>query len=89
MPPLTFEPYGSHIKHLAYDPDSLDLSVTFQDNRTYTHSKVPPHVFTAMTRHPSTGKYYHNVIRRHYRLTNKSAKKGNEKQVNDGSSQTS
>jgi hypothetical protein len=74
--PLTFEPESSsQIAHLAYDPDTRNLKVRFKSRsekqaalRTYTYAGVPPHIFAAMTRHPSTGEYFHRVIKRHYKL---------------------
>lgn len=69
---LTFEPDRSnHISRLSYDPDSLYLYVTFTNNSSYTYAKVPPTVFAAMTRAPSAGIYFHQVIKRHYQLVQK------------------
>ena len=64
---IHFEPPKSaHVRHLAYDPDTQTLQVTFANGATYRHFKVPPHVFATMTRQSSVGTYYHSVIRRHY-----------------------
>jgi len=79
---LTFEPTNSsHVRHLAYDPDVRDLEITFANGSTYHHSNVPPHIFAAMTRHPSVGQYYHRVIRVHYPIRKPSH--GNHKEQNE------
>jgi hypothetical protein len=72
-----FEPErSSQVAHLAYDPDTKHLHVRFKpksdkkkdEPRTYIYEGVPPNVFAAMTRHPSTGEYFHRVIKKHYKL---------------------
>ncbi len=69
---LQFEPERSkQITRLAYDPDSLYLYVTFTNNASYTFAGVPSHVFAEMTRAPSAGKFFHSVIKRHYKLVEK------------------
>lgn len=65
-------PGSAHISHLQYDPDKLYLSVRFQNDSSYTFAGVPPQVFASMTRAPSSGKFFHNVIKRHYKLINSS-----------------
>lgn len=72
---LHFSPTDSnHISRLSYDPDSTHLHVTFQNGMSYSFAGVPSTVFNAMTRSPSAGRYFHNVIKRHYRLVAKSTK---------------
>ncbi len=72
---ITFEPDGSnHIKRLSYDPDTNHLHVAFLNGSSESRSGVPAHVFAEMTRQRSTGKYYHAVIKRHYKLAEKSGK---------------
>ena len=72
---LTHEPKDSHVSRMSYDPETQHLHVSFrnrpnkqQEDRTYTYKGVPQHVFEAMKEHQSPGSYYHNVIKRHYKL---------------------
>ncbi len=72
---LNFSPEQSdHISRLDYDPDNLYLYVRFKNHSSYTFSGVPAHVFAQMTRAPSSGKFFHAVIKRHYQLVEKSPK---------------
>lgn len=65
---LEFEATKSaHIEKLTYDPDTRMLFVRFQNGGSDTYADVPPNVFAEMTRSASIGKYFHHVIRAHYR----------------------
>ncbi len=69
---LKFEPDRSaQITRLEYDPDNLYLYVLFKNQSSYTYAGVPAHVFAQMTRSPSAGKFFHAVIKRHYKLVEK------------------
>lgn len=64
---LEFESKSTNISNLRYDPDNGRLYVTFHSGAHGVWADVPPTVFAEMTRHPSMGRYFHNVIQRHYR----------------------
>lgn len=71
---LNFEPERSdHISRLDYDPDNLYLFVRFKNKASYTFAGVPAHVFAQMTRAVSAGKFFHSVIKRHYKMVEKSS----------------
>lgn len=73
---LQFQPPDSnHITRLSYDPDNLYLYVTFTNNSSYTFAGVPSHVFAQMTRAPSAGKFFHSVIKKHYKIVEKAGGK--------------
>ncbi len=72
---LQFEPDSSnHISRLQYDPDGMYLYVLFTNQSSYTFAGVPAHVFAEMTRAPSSGKFFHSVIKRHYKLVERNSK---------------
>ena len=58
---------SAHVSHLAYDEGRRTLQVTFKNGSRKSFAGVPSHVFDQMRAAPSIGKYFHNVIKLHYR----------------------
>jgi hypothetical protein len=54
-----------HIERLSYDDGTLKVS--FRNGSSKSFSDVPRHVYEQMIGSPSLGKYFHNVIKLHYR----------------------
>jgi hypothetical protein len=59
---------SSHIDSFSYNHGAKELTVTFRGDRSYTYRNVPPEVFENMAKDHSAGKYFHQVVKRHYRL---------------------
>lgn len=74
---IPFQPERSdHIAHMDYDPDNMYLYVRFKNQSSYTFAGVPAHVFAHMTQAQSAGKFFHQVIKRHYRMVEKAEANG-------------
>lgn len=58
---------SNHVAKLAYDPTNGAFFITFKNGSAEAYEAVPSDVFAQMTRAPSIGKFYHNVIKRHYK----------------------
>lgn len=59
-------PASSHLRQAEYDPESEDLTVTFQDGRGYLYRNVERQTYRALTRASSAGAYFHRQIRDRY-----------------------
>ena len=57
---------SSAIGAASYNPETLTLSVTFNNGRTYTHPGISPATAAAFEAAPSAGAYYDAVLRSHY-----------------------
>lgn len=53
---------SSNILSIGYDPDSQLLEVEFSTKRVYRYSSLPPHVYAALMKAPSHGKYFQSHI---------------------------
>lgn len=49
---------SSNILSIGYDADSQILEIEFATKRVYRYSSVPPHVYAALMRSESHGKYF-------------------------------
>lgn len=49
---------SSNILSIGYDKDSQLLEIEFNTYRVYRYSSVPPHVYAALMRSESHGKYF-------------------------------
>jgi hypothetical protein len=58
---------SSHIESFSYNREARELTINFRD-KPYTYRDVPPEVFENMARDHSAGKYFHQVVKRHYRV---------------------
>jgi hypothetical protein len=58
---------SSHIESFSYNRQARELTINFRD-KPYTYRDVPPEVFENMQRDHSAGKYFHQVVKRHYRV---------------------
>jgi len=54
------------IRAAFYNPQTGDLSVTFNNGRTYTHGGVPPSEVARLEAAPSAGAHYDAAIRGNY-----------------------
>lgn len=63
-----FDPKSSHIRNVAYDPASKQLSVTFHNQKVYTYAGVPQEAYANMQGYRSAGEYLHRVLKRNYKL---------------------
>jgi hypothetical protein len=59
---------SSHIESFSYNHGAKELTVAFHGNRSYTYRDVPQEVFENMQRDHSAGKYFHQVVKRHYKV---------------------
>lgn len=57
---------SSNILSIGYDKDSQMLEVEFNTKRVYRYSNVPPHVYAALMRSQSHGKYLLQHINNNY-----------------------
>lgn len=58
---------SSAIDRVGYDSDRRQLHVEFRDGPTsYTHCRVPEHIFAGLTSASSAGQYYSAHIRGRY-----------------------
>ncbi len=49
---------SSNIISIGYDEDGQLLEIEFKTGRIYRYSSVPPHVYAAVMRSESHGKYF-------------------------------
>lgn len=49
---------SSNILSIGYDKDLQMLEIEFNTHRVYRYSSVPPHVYAALMRSESHGKYF-------------------------------
>jgi len=54
------------IRAAYYNPQTGDLSVTFNNGRTYNHAGVPPTEVARLEASPSAGAHYDAAIRGNY-----------------------
>lgn len=59
-----------HIEGMDYDTGSRQLRVHFKNGSSKAFHDVPKHVYEEMCSAPSAGRYFHNVIKLHYRCVN-------------------
>lgn len=59
-----------HIEGLDYNSGDQVLRVLFKNGSSKRYAAVPLHVYQEMCDSASIGKYFHNVIKLHYRLIN-------------------
>jgi hypothetical protein len=58
---------SSHIESFSYNRQARELTINFRD-KPYTYRDVPPEVFENMAKDHSAGKYFHQVVKRHYKV---------------------
>lgn len=58
---------SSAITEVGYDPITMRMKIRFVQGHTYDFCRVPAHVFQALVSAHSTGRYYNDHIRDHYR----------------------
>lgn len=54
---------SSNLESADYDPETEDLSITFQSGGTYTYHGVPPSVYRGLTLAGSAGQFFHRNIK--------------------------
>jgi hypothetical protein len=54
------------IHDLAYDPETLELHVTFHHGGTYTHGGVPAELYERFLAAPSKGSFYNAELKHRY-----------------------
>lgn len=54
---------SSAIMSAEYDPQSMDMQVTFSGGQTYTVSNVSREEFDSLVRSPSPGRMWHAVFK--------------------------
>lgn len=60
----TFEPIGSsHIQSVEYDPDSEDMTVTFQSGDRYMYRNVPVGIYQRWQTAGSAGEYFQRMVK--------------------------
>ncbi len=53
---------SSNISSIGYEPESLMLEIEFKTKRIYRYSNVPPHVYAALMKAQSHGKYFQDHV---------------------------
>lgn len=65
---MAFEPINStHISGFDYDEDSRELTVTFNDGRSWAYRDVSPQTVSDLRNSTSPGRFMHTVIKPNYR----------------------
>jgi len=59
-----------HVKALRYDPGNRQLCVEFKNGSHHSFTGVPEEVYEQMCGSSSVGKFFHNVIKLHYKKMN-------------------
>lgn len=59
-------PNSSNIEHVAHDPATKELHVTFKSGGTWVYSGVHPDVFEGMKNAESPGTFLHRNIKGRY-----------------------
>ena len=57
---------SSNIISIGYEEESQLLEIEFKTGRTYRYSSIPPHVYAALMRSESHGKYFLQYISNTY-----------------------
>lgn len=60
---------SSNIISIGYDKESQILEIEFKTRRIYRYGSVPPHVYSALMRSESHGKYFLMNINNFYSYT--------------------
>jgi len=59
-------PKSSNVASYAYSPKRSVLTVEFKNGDVWEYEKVPPHIFEAMKKAPSVGKFLHERLKGYY-----------------------
>lgn len=59
-------PGSSNLASATYDPDVENLTVEFQDGRSYVYYNVPASVYRGLTLAGSAGAFFHRNVRQRY-----------------------
>lgn len=57
---------SSNLESAEYDPDSEDLTLTFQSGARYLYRNVPLRTFRQLQQAPSAGQFFYRKIRNVY-----------------------
>lgn len=69
MASQTHYPKSAHIEKVVYHPEGQMLQVKFHGvDKIYTHKNVPLEAYNNLKKDHSAGKFYHQVIKKHYHL---------------------
>jgi hypothetical protein len=58
---------STQLKEIEYDTETLDLSITFNNDKVYIYSNVPANVFRGLIEADSVVKYFMANIKNNYR----------------------
>ena len=61
-----FLPSSSHLDAVDYDSDTLQMTVTFKDGRSWRYDGVPVTMFQGIQHAPSAGSYFARNIKGRY-----------------------
>jgi hypothetical protein len=54
---------SSNLASATYDPEVENLTIEFQDGKSYTYFNVPVQKYRSLTLAPSPGGYFHRQIK--------------------------
>jgi lysyl-tRNA synthetase class 2 len=59
---------SSYLRKADYDPETMVMSVTFNDGTTVDYSGVPLQTFASLERAPSAGQFFHRHVKGRYNV---------------------
>ena len=62
----TFIPKSTNLSQVDYDSETEEMTITFQDGRSWMYSNVPVTIFQGIQHAPSAGSYFWRQIRSRY-----------------------
>lgn len=57
---------SSNLAAGSYDPQTREMTITFNSGDTYVYTNVPPDVWAGLKSSPSPGKYFFRQVRNLY-----------------------
>ena len=62
----TYIPKSTNLSEVTYDSDAEEMTITFQDGRSWMYSNVPVTVFQGIQNASSAGSYFWRQVRNRY-----------------------
>lgn len=57
---------SSNLQRVGYDPDTMEMTIVFHNQRAYTYSGVPESVYNGLINAGSVGRYFHAFVQNSY-----------------------
>ena len=57
---------SSNLSQVGYNPNTMEMTVIFHNQRAYTYSNVPESVFNNLISAGSVGRYFHAFVQNNY-----------------------